>query len=53
MSQIQQSSVQNKLLRSMNEEDFALIGPHLESTRAEMHQTLIAAHEAFGQMFFP
>jgi CRP-like cAMP-binding protein len=53
MSHIEQSSVQNTLLRSMNEGDFALVGPHLEATRAETHQALIAPHEAFGQMFFP
>ena len=53
MSQTQQSTVRNRLLKAMAPDDFALLQPHLEPVQTELRQTLIAPNEPVKQLFFP
>ncbi|CAO4136290.1 Crp/Fnr family transcriptional regulator [Methylorubrum extorquens] len=53
MSQPQQSTVRNRLLKAMWREDFALLQPHLEPLATDLRQTLITPNEPVTQLFFP
>ena len=53
MSQPQQSSVRNRLLRALSPDDFALLQPHLELVATELKQPLIRPHEPVRHLFFP
>jgi CRP-like cAMP-binding protein len=53
MSQPQQSSVRNRLLRALSAEDFALLQPHLQPMATELRQQLIAPNTQIRQLFFP
>ena len=53
MSQPQQSTVRNRLLKRLSPEDFALIQPHLESMQTELRQTLMRPREPVTHLFFP
>jgi len=53
MSQPQQSSVRNRLLRALSAEDFARLQPHLQPMATELRQQLIAPNTQIRQLFFP
>lgn len=53
MSEITQSSVQNRLLRVLAPQDFELLRPHLQSMKTELHQVLITPHVSILKVFFP
>ncbi len=53
MSQLQQTTVRNRLLKALSRDDFALLQPHLGPTRAELKQTLIAPNQPIKQLLFP
>jgi CRP-like cAMP-binding protein len=53
VSQPQQTTVRNRLLKALSPDDFALLHPHLELTKAELKQTLIAPNQPIKQLFFP
>ena len=53
MSQPQQSSVRNRLLKVMSPDDFALLQPHLELVATELAQPLIKPYESVRHLFFP
>jgi CRP-like cAMP-binding protein len=53
MSQPQQSSVRNRLLKALSPADFARLQPHLQPMATELRQTLIAPNEPVTQLFFP
>ena len=53
MSQVQQSTIRNRLLKALSADDFALLQPHLEPMIAELKQTLITPNEPVRQLFFP
>ena len=53
MSQPQQSSVRNRLLKALSPDDFDLLQPHLEPITTALRQSLIAANAPIKQLFFP
>lgn len=53
MSQPQQTTVRNRLLKALSQDDFARLQPHLEPIDAELKQTLIAPNQPIKQLFFP
>ncbi len=53
MSQPQQSTVRNRLLKALSPGDFALLQPHLELIATELRQPLIKPNEQIKQLFFP
>ena len=53
VSQPQQSSVRNRLLKALSPDDFALLQPHLEPMTTELRQQLIAPNTQIKQLFFP
>lgn len=53
MSQPQQSSVRNRLLKALSAEDFTRLQPHLELMATELRQELIAPDTLIGHLFFP
>ena len=53
MSQPQQSTVRNRLLKALSSADFALLQPHLQPMAAELRQQLIAPNTQIKQLFFP
>ena len=53
MSQPQQSTVRNRLLKRLSPGDFALLQPHLEPEQTELRQTLMKPRETVTQLFFP
>ena len=53
MSQPQQSTLRNRLLKALSRDDFALLQPHLQPVQTELRQTLIAPNEPVKQLFFP
>ncbi|CAO4184560.1 Crp/Fnr family transcriptional regulator [Methylorubrum extorquens] len=53
MSQPQQSTVRNRLLKALSPADFALLQPHLELIATELRQCLIAPNVPVKQLFFP
>jgi CRP-like cAMP-binding protein len=53
MSQPQQSTVRNRLLKALSPADFALLQSHLQPMATELRQTLIAPNEPVTQLFFP
>jgi CRP-like cAMP-binding protein len=53
VSQPQQSSVRNRLLKVMSSDDFALLQPHLELVATELAQPLIKPYESVRHLFFP
>ena len=53
MSQLQQFSVRNRLLKALSPDDFALLQPHLQPMATELHQSLIAPNAPVKQLFFP
>jgi len=53
VSQPQQSSVRNRLLRALSPDDFALLQPHLQTVTTELRQCLIAPNTQIRQLFFP
>ena len=53
MSQPQQSSVRNRLLKALSPDDFDLLQPHLEPITTALRQSLIAANAPVKQLFFP
>jgi len=53
VSQPQQASVRNRLLKALSPEDFALLQPHLELVATDLRQTLIKPHEPIQHLCFP
>jgi CRP-like cAMP-binding protein len=53
VSQPQQSTVRNRLLKRLSHEDFGLLQPHLQPMPTAMRQTLITPHQPVTQLFFP
>ena len=53
MSQPQQTTVRNRLLKALAPADFALLQPHLEPTKVELKQTLIEPNQPLKRVFFP
>jgi CRP-like cAMP-binding protein len=53
LSQIQQSTVQNRLLKALSTDDFALLQPHLQPQAVHLHQMMIAPYASIEQLFFP
>lgn len=53
MSQPQQSTVRNRLLKAFSPDDFALLQPHMELIPTELRQPLIKPNEPVKQLFFP
>jgi CRP-like cAMP-binding protein len=53
VSQPQQSSVRNRLLKALSPDDFALLHPHLEPMTTALRQPLIKPHEPIQQLYFP
>jgi CRP-like cAMP-binding protein len=53
VSQPQQSSVRNRLLKALSPDDFALLQPHLELVATELAQPLIKPYESVRHLFFP
>jgi CRP-like cAMP-binding protein len=53
VSQPQQNTVRNRLLKAFSPDDFALLQPHLKPERVELKQTLIEPNRPIGQLFFP
>ena len=53
MSQPQQSTVRNRLLKALSPDDYALLQPHLEPMTTELRQQLIAPNTQIKQLFFP
>ncbi len=53
MSQPQQTTVRNRLLKALSSDDFALLQPHMEPTKVELKQTLIEPNQPIKQVFFP
>ncbi|CAO4136714.1 Crp/Fnr family transcriptional regulator [Methylorubrum extorquens] len=53
MSQPQQSTVRNRLLKALTPSDFALLQPHLELIATELRQPLIKPNEPVKQLYFP
>ena len=53
MSQLQQSSVRNRLLKALTPDDFALLQPYLQPMATELRQQLIAPNAPVKQLFFP
>ncbi|GJD43522.1 hypothetical protein AFCDBAGC_1374 [Methylobacterium cerastii] len=53
MSQPQQATVRNRLLKALPADDFALLQPHLQRFTAELRQTVIAPDEPIRSLFFP
>src|SRR4051812_29005708 len=53
VSQPQQSTVRNRLLKRLSEDDFALLQPNLEPMATELRQTLIKPNEQIKHLFFP
>lgn len=52
MSQLQQSSVRNRLLAALDPEDFIRLAPHLEKVPTHVRQVLIAAGEPITHAYF-
>ncbi|MER2249687.1 Crp/Fnr family transcriptional regulator [Methylorubrum podarium] len=53
MSQPQQSTVRNRLLRALSLSDFGLLQPHLELVATELNQALIKPNLPVKHLFFP
>ena len=53
MSQLQQSSTRNKLLRALTPEDFGLLRPHLKPLRLELRDILFEAGQPIPRAIFP
>lgn len=53
MSQPQQSSVHNRLLKALSPDDFALLQPHLEPVTTRLKQNLVKPHEPIRHLLFP
>src|SRR3954471_21988603 len=53
MTQLQQTSVHNRLLSGLTPEDFGLLQPHLEPVPLEMRQWVIRAGEPIQHLYFP
>jgi hypothetical protein len=53
VSQPQQSSVRNRLLKALSPDDFALLQPHLEPITTALRQSLIAPNTPVKQLFDP
>ncbi len=49
---LSQSSVRNRLLTAMSREGFALLQPHLEPVRLDLHQVLIEPHKPIEHVHF-
>jgi CRP-like cAMP-binding protein len=53
VTQPQQSSVRNRLLKALSPDDFALLRPNLELITTELRQSLIVPNIPVKQLFFP
>ncbi|TNC05408.1 Crp/Fnr family transcriptional regulator [Methylobacterium terricola] len=53
MSQIQQASIQNRLLRALTSDDFSRLQPHLETMTSQLREDLIEAGEPIKELYFP
>src|SRR5215213_5482214 len=53
MTQLQQTSVHNRLLSGLTPEDFGLLQPHLETVPLEMRQWVIKAKQPIQHVTFP
>src|SRR5215210_609797 len=53
MTQLQQTSVHNRLLSGLTPEDFGLLQPHLEPVPLDLRQWLIEAGEPIQHVTFP
>jgi CRP-like cAMP-binding protein len=52
MSQLQQSAVNNRLLKALSPDDFGLLAPHLKRATKRLHEKLIAPHIPIEQLYF-
>src|SRR4051812_50114228 len=53
MTQLQQTSVHNRLLSGLTPEDFGLLQPHLEPVPLELRQWVIEAGKPIQHVTFP
>lgn len=53
MTEIQQASTRNRLLKALSASDFAGLQPHLEPVVVELRQTLIVPNEPIKRLLFP
>lgn len=53
MSQIQQATVRNRLLRALSPDDFALLQPHLELMTTQLREEMVEANTPIQEMYFP
>jgi CRP-like cAMP-binding protein len=53
MTQLQQTSVHNRLLSGLAPEDFGLVQPHLESVPIDLRQWVIEAGQPIQHLYFP
>ncbi|CAO4136955.1 Crp/Fnr family transcriptional regulator [Methylorubrum extorquens] len=52
MSQPQQETVRNRLLKALTPDDFALLAPTLEAVPIALRQTLIESHQTISHAYF-
>src|SRR4051812_38958311 len=52
MSQLQQSTLQNRILKALSADDFARLQPRLEPIQTQLRQVLIAPHVPVTHVFF-
>jgi CRP-like cAMP-binding protein len=53
MTQLQQTSVHNRLLSGLAPQDFGLVQPHLESVPIDLRQWVIEAGQPIQHLYFP
>ncbi|WP_457155647.1 Crp/Fnr family transcriptional regulator [Mesorhizobium sp. P5_C1] len=53
MTQLQQSTIRNRLLASLSPDDFTLVRPHLEAVSFEVREHLFIAEQRIGHVTFP
>ncbi|TNC08756.1 Crp/Fnr family transcriptional regulator [Methylobacterium terricola] len=53
MSQTQQATINNRLLRALTPDDFARLQPHLEPMTSQLREELIGAGEPIKELYFP
>ncbi|BCM87975.1 Crp/Fnr family transcriptional regulator [Methylobacterium indicum] len=53
MSQIQQATTRNRLLRALAPADFALLQPHLEPMTTQLREEMIEANVPVRELYFP
>lgn len=53
MTPVSRATTRNLLLRSLSDDDFGLLQPHLSHVPLERRKKLIEAHQAYDQVWFP